>query len=302
MGVGEGAPARGVGAGEEGRGGRAVRLTVPAACGWSPTPTCPAPRPWPGSSSTASGSSWTSSASTTTRPGCRTPSASPRDCPRSSRPAYFQVPAHAEDLLVPHQQLPAPHLPLGGHRRHPDLHPLPARRHLQLLHARRRDRPRRTQLQGQGHSPALPRAHRLGRRGRRHHPRDGRQGRPAPRPRGIGHGHLGDPVRVLRQGRGGEPRAARVGRRAVPRTAPRHAHQPGRAPSRATGAASTSCGRPSCGRPPPPCAPASPTRTPTWTGSGRRCCCTSSTTSCPAPPSPGCTARPAPPTPGSPTS
>ena len=29
-----------------------------------------------------------------------------------------------------------------------------------------------------------------------------------------------------------------------------------------------------------------------WTGCGRRCCCTSSTTSCPARPSPGCTARP----------
>ena len=29
-----------------------------------------------------------------------------------------------------------------------------------------------------------------------------------------------------------------------------------------------------------------------WTASGRRCCCTSSTTSCPARPSPGCTARP----------
>ena len=53
-------------------------------------------------------------------------------------------------------------------------------------------------------------------------------------------------------------------------------------PSRATGAASTCCARPSCGRPPPPCAPGcARTRTRTWTGSGRRCCCTSSTTSCP---------------------
>ena len=36
---------------------------------------------------------------------------------------------------------------------------------------------------------------------------------------------------------------------------------------------------------------AAPTRTRSWTGCGRRCCCTSSTTSCPARRSPGCTAR-----------
>ena len=39
-----------------------------------------------------------------------------------------------------------------------------------------------------------------------------------------------------------------------------------------------------------------------WTGSGRPCCCTSSTTSCPAARSPGCTARPRRPTRGSPPS
>ena len=57
----------------------------PAACGWSPTPTCRAPRRWPVSSCTASGSSSTSSASRTTRRGCPTPSASPPACRRSSR-------------------------------------------------------------------------------------------------------------------------------------------------------------------------------------------------------------------------
>ena len=64
----------------------------------------------------------------------------------------------------PDQHVPAPHLPLGGHRRHADLHALPARRHLQLLDGGQRDRPRGTELQGQGRRPALPRADRLGRR------------------------------------------------------------------------------------------------------------------------------------------
>lgn len=52
------------------------------------------------------------------------------------------------------------------------------------------------------------------------------------------------------------------------------------------------CARPSSGPPPRRCAPkGTPTRTRTWSACGRRCCCTSSTTSCRAPPSPGCTAR-----------
>ena len=38
-------------------------------------------------------------------------------------------------------------------------------------------------------------------------------------------------------------------------SAPRHLHLAGARPSRATGAASTCCARPSCGRPPPPSAP-----------------------------------------------
>ncbi len=73
-------------------------------------------------------------------------------------------------------------------------------------------------------------------------------------------------------------------------------------PSRATAAANTSCARRNCGRRRRPYGPDSPTRTRTWTGSGRRSCSTSSTTSCPAPPSPGSTARPAAPTSGSPPS
>ena len=74
-------------------------------------------------------------------------------------------------------------------------------------------------------------------------------------------------------------------------TAPRTPPRP--RPSRATGAANTCCARPSCGPRPPRCrSRVRRTRTTSWTGCGRRCCCTSSTTSCPAPRSPGCTARP----------
>ena len=78
--------------------------------------------------------------------------------PQIIKAAGLQVVPDPEDLLEPDEQVPAPHLPVGGHRRHPDLHPLPARRHLQLLDEGQRDRPRGAQLQGQGRRQALPRA------------------------------------------------------------------------------------------------------------------------------------------------
>ena len=53
---------------------------------------------------------------------------------------------HPEALLERGEPVPAPHLPLGGHRRHPDLHPLPARRHLQLGALGTRARACRAQL------------------------------------------------------------------------------------------------------------------------------------------------------------
>ena len=49
--------------------------------------------------------------------------------------------AHPEDQLERHQPVPAPHVRLGGHRRHPDPHALPARRHLQRRAVRRRAGP-----------------------------------------------------------------------------------------------------------------------------------------------------------------
>ena len=57
-----------------------------AACGSNRTATCPAARPWRASSWKARASSWPSSASSARRPGCRTPSATPPRCRRSSRP------------------------------------------------------------------------------------------------------------------------------------------------------------------------------------------------------------------------
>ncbi|MBB2957601.1 hypothetical protein FHX72_001738 [Pseudoclavibacter helvolus] len=62
-----------------------------------------------------------------------------------------------------------------------------------------------------------------------------------------------------------------------------------RARSAATAEASTSCARQSSGRPPRRSAREPRTRTPSSIQPGRRYCCSSSTTSCRAPPSPGCT-------------
>ena len=48
---------------------------------------------------------------------------------------------HAEDLLEHHQRLPAPHLLVGGHRRHAGVHALPAGRHLHRRADRRASSP-----------------------------------------------------------------------------------------------------------------------------------------------------------------
>ena len=153
--------------------------------------------------------------------------------------------------------LPAPHLLVGGHRRHPDLHPLPAGRHLQ----RRPDRPpswptpcATSRTRARATRSLLP--VRLRRRRRRPDPRDARRGR------------AGCATSRARRGSAIEARGEFFARRARPSTrtrrcgrasctwsAPRHVHQPGPDQARATGAASTCCARPSCGRRPRPCAP-----------------------------------------------
>ena len=51
---------------------------------------------------------------------------------------------HPEDLLERDERDAAPHVPVGGHRRHPDLHPLPAGGHLQRPAVRRGAGPRRS--------------------------------------------------------------------------------------------------------------------------------------------------------------
>ena len=132
----------------------------------------------------------------------------------------------------------------------------------------------------------------LRRRRRRPDPRDAGPRPPHRRPRGLAAGR----DRAARRRSSPRPRRstarrAGVGRRAVPGAAPRHVHLAGgdearqpaqRAPAAGGRAVVRDRGRPMrSGR----------TRTTRWTGSGRPCCCTSSTTSCPARRSPGCTAR-----------
>ena len=173
--------------------------------------------------------------------------------------------------------------------------PLPARRHLQLRAVRRRAGARRRgNFAREG-----PRARARWCRSATATAAAGRPARcsrAAQRLRDLeGSPRVDDRV----AGRRSSPRPRRSTRtppvwvgRAVPRAAPRHLHHARPGPSRATGAASTCSGRPSCGRRPRPCAGLPTTRTTSWSGSGRRCCCSSSTTSCRAPRSPGCTARP----------
>ena len=108
-----------------------------AACGWSPTPTCPAGRRWPDSSSPASGSSARSSASSPTTSGCPTRSATPRRYPRSPPRRAPAGSSPRRSSWNETNRMPAPHLPVGGHRRNPALHALPAGRHLQLRALRR---------------------------------------------------------------------------------------------------------------------------------------------------------------------
>ena len=98
----------------------------------------------------ASASSSRSSASSAARSGCPTRSATPRRCRRSSRLAGVALVPHPEDLVERDQPDAAPHLLVGGHRRHPAVHPLPAGRHLQLRPVRARAGPRRAPVRREG--------------------------------------------------------------------------------------------------------------------------------------------------------
>lgn len=135
---------------------------------------------------------------------------------------------HPEAELEPDQQDAPSHLLVGGHRRHPGLHPLPARGHLQLAVPRQRTRPRGTQLRGEGPGDPLTRPVRLGRRRGRPDPRNAGEGTPVAVPGGLAHGPDRETGGVLRRRRGRVrgPRAGVVGR-AVPGTAPGHLHHAG---------------------------------------------------------------------------
>ena len=67
-----------------------------------------------------------------------------------------------EDLVERDQPDPPPHLLVGGHRRQPAVHPLPAGRHLQLRPVRARARPRRAPVRREGPGEPLAGALRLG--------------------------------------------------------------------------------------------------------------------------------------------
>ena len=153
-----------------------------------------------------------------------------------------------EDLLEPDQPDAAPHLQLGGHRRHPGLHPLPAGRHLQLGPQRPGAGPRRAQLPGPRPRHDLAGAVRIRRRRRRTDPRDAGRGAPHRGPGGLADGaNSARPPASSPRPRPSTKRCPSGSARctssctAAP-TPPRPR------PSRATGAASTCCARPSCGR------------------------------------------------------
>ena len=77
------------------------------------------------------------------------------------------------------------------------------------------------------------------------------------RPRGQRPGRAGStPTPSSTRARGRAAAPAGLGRRALPRAAPRHADLPAPAPSRATAGPSTCSSRPSCGRRRLPCGPA----------------------------------------------
>ena len=111
-----------------------------------------------------------------------------------------QVVPDPEDLLEPGQPDAAPHLQLGGNRRHPALHALPAGGQLQLGTQRPGTRPRRAELPGPrpGHRLAGP--VRLRRRRRRTHPGDAGGGAPHRGPGGIAEGGTRIGRQFLRHG------------------------------------------------------------------------------------------------------
>ncbi len=244
----------------------------------------------------ASGSSSRSSASSRTRSGCRTPSATPAALPQIVAAAgsrWFLTQKISWNETNRHA---APHVPLGGHRRHAGSSPTSRRSTPTTPTCPARSWPAPSaHFTEKGRGEHVARAVRLRRRRRRPHPRDARGGRAGRRrPRGLAAGR----ARRARRRSSGTPQAEYARRRRCGRasstwssTAAPTPPRPG--PSGATAAASTCCARPSCGRRPRAVrAGAAYPYDELERGVAARCCCSSSTTSCPARRSPGCTARP----------
>ena len=275
-----------------------------AACGWSPTPTCRAARRWPASSCTASGSS-------ASELGVETDGGVAARLVRLLRRAARRSPPLAGRRWFLTQKivwnetnrLPAPHVLVGGHRRHPDLHALPAGRHLQRRAVRRRAGPRAAAVRARRAGPtrrwcrSATATAAAGRPGRCWPPRTApatwRARRPCAWP---------VPTEFFAAAAAEYAGPAGVGRASCTWSTTAAPTPRRRARSAATGAASTCCARPSCGRPPRPSGRARTTRPRRCAAAGRPCCCSSSTTSCPARRSRGCTGRPSASTPASPTS
>ena len=279
----QGAPARGLRAGRRRRSptGSSCRS---AACGSSPTPTCPAARRWPASSCTASGSSSTSSASRPRRCGCPTPSATPPRCRRSS-----SCPGRKWFLTQKiswNQTNKFPHHTfwwegIDGTRVFTHFPPVDTYNCRPERRASWRTPARNFKDKGVAH--ALARARSAGATAAAAPPARCWPGRRrlrdlegSPRVDGRDARRRSSPRREAEY-----PDAAGLGRRALPGAAPRHAHLPGqdqagqpaqRAPAARGRAVGGHRGRARRLR--------LPVRA-SWTGSGRRCCCTSSTTSCP---------------------
>ncbi len=136
---------------------------------------------------------------------------------------------HPEAVVEPHQPVPSLHVLLGGHRRHPRAHPLPAGRHVQRRGHAGGAGPGDGELRRARVERLVAAALRVRRRWRRSDAGDARAG-PAPRrpgrhaPGRVGHGR-----RLLRpRRRRSRPRRAGAGvaRRALLREPPRHPHQP----------------------------------------------------------------------------
>ena len=214
----------------------------------------------------------------------------------------LRVLPHPEAVVEPDQPLPAPHVLVGGHRRHPHLHPLPARRHLQRRGRAVRAGLRRPELPRQGSArrgrctcsaTATAAAAPPARCSSGPAASAGADGRRPRRPAAVRHRVA---RRVLRRRACRVRRRPRVAGRAVLRDAPRHvhvagSHQVGQPAGRAGAARARGVDGHRCGAAP------GPRRWSPWSGSGRCCCSTSSTTSSPARPSPGSTTTPRPPTP-----